>query len=304
MKVSVVVTSYNQASYLKLALDSVLQQTVLPTEIIVADDHSTRDDSPAVIRQYQSDYPHLVRGLFHHENLGIPRNRNSALREVKGDYVAILDGDDRLLPGFVEKHLAALRSNPSAGASYSDRYLLTASGERKRRNTTPEPSGQILSHIARGRSGILRSLLARYDFVKAAGLLDERFYHHDGFVLTLRLARLTPFVYLAEPLMEKREHAEGISRGISPAERARCYRDLLGEVMQQVNGLSRSEQKEIRRLWQSRIVREEILAEAQQSRMKGLRRLMLDLLRDPRTVSLKLARKIWSTGPSVSNAHN
>src|SRR5207302_1638938 len=97
-KVSVIITSYNQQEYLREAIESAIDQTVAAFEIIVADDHSTKDGSIETIREYAARYPRLVRGLFQEENVGIPKNRNSALRMVKGDHVAILDGDDRLLP--------------------------------------------------------------------------------------------------------------------------------------------------------------------------------------------------------------
>src|SRR5437762_12051460 len=78
------------------------------------------------------------------------------------------------------------------------------------------------TEIARCRC--LRSMVAKYDLVKAAGFLDENHYHYDGFILTLRLAKLTPFVYLPDPLMEKRDHAVGTSRGISFSEKSGVFR--------------------------------------------------------------------------------
>ena len=193
--VSLIITSYNQQGYLSEAIESAIDQTVAAFEIIVADDHSTMDGSIEAIREYEAQYPGLVRGLFQEKNVGIPKNRNSALQMVKGDYVAILDGDDRLLPRFIEQHAAALTASPQAHVSYSNRYDVNQLGERRRHDRNPQPSGDVLAYIARGRKGILRSMVAKYDLVKAAGFLDENHYHYDGFILTLRLAKLTPFVY-------------------------------------------------------------------------------------------------------------
>src|SRR5436309_16084799 len=103
-RVSVIITSYNQQEYLREAIESAIDQTVATFEVIVAADHSTKDGSIETIRQYAARYPGLVRGLFQEQHVGIPKHRNSALGVVKGNYVAILDGDDRLLPGFVERH--------------------------------------------------------------------------------------------------------------------------------------------------------------------------------------------------------
>ena len=230
-QISLIITSYNQQEYLREAIESAIDQTVAASEIIVADDHSTKDASIETIREFTAKYPGLVRGLFQEKNVGIPKNRNSALRMVKGDYVAIVDGDDRLLPRFIERHGDALAANPQAHVTYSNRYDINQRGERRSRDRSPEPSGDVLAYIARGRRGILRSMVAKYDLVKAAGFLDENYYYHDGFILTLRLAKLTSFVYLPDPLMEKRDHAGGVSKGISFSERERCFQDVLAEVM-------------------------------------------------------------------------
>jgi glycosyltransferase involved in cell wall biosynthesis len=253
LSVSVIITSYNQQQYLTDAIESAIDQTVTTFEIIVADDHSTKDGSVETIREYEARYPRLVRGLFQEENVGIPKNRNSALRIVKGDYVAILDGDDRLLPRFIEQHAAALIANPRAHVSYSNRYDVKPSGERRLRDQRLQPSGDVLAYIARGRKGILRSMVAKYDLVKAAGFLDEKHYYYDGFILTLRLAKLTPFVYLPDPLMEKRDHTGGVSKGVSFSEKERCFQDVLAEVMRVTADLPEKEKRVISKSWLEKI---------------------------------------------------
>jgi len=252
-QVSIIITSYNQQEYLREAIESAIDQTAAAFEIIVADDHSTKDGSAETIRKYAAKHPGLVRGIFQEKNVGIPKNRNSALQMVKGDYVAILDGDDRLLPRFIEQHGAALMANPQVHVSYSNRYDINQLGERRSHDRDPQPSGDVLAYIARGRKGILRSMVAKYDLVKAVGFLDENHYHYDGFILTLRLAKLTPFVYLPEPLMEKRDHAGGTSKGISFSEKERCFQDVLAEVMRVTVDLPEKEKRAISKNWLEQI---------------------------------------------------
>src|SRR5256714_14965234 len=147
-RVSVIITSYNQQEYLREAIESAIDQTVAAFEIIVADDHSTKDGSIETIREYAARYPGLVRALFQEKNVGIPKNRNSALRMIKGDYVAILDGDDRLLPRFIERHGAALTATPQVHVRYSNRYDINQLCQRCSHYHGQQSSGRVLSSIA------------------------------------------------------------------------------------------------------------------------------------------------------------
>ena len=296
-QVSVVITSYNQQDYLREAIESAIDQTVGAFEIIVADDHSTKDGSIEIIRQYEAKYPGLVRGLFQEKNVGIPKNRNSALRMVRGDYVAILDGDDRLLPKFIERHGAALTADARAHVSYSNRYDINHLGERRPHDRDPQPSGDVLAYIARGRKGILRSMVAKYDLVKAAGFLDENHYHYDGFILTLRLARLTPFVYLPEPLMEKRDHPGSSSKEISFLEKERCFQDVLAEVMRVTKDLPAKEKRAISKNWLEKISRLYLELKMEEGDWSGAwMEIARRVVSDPRRIksSLNIIRHILS----------
>jgi glycosyltransferase involved in cell wall biosynthesis len=97
MEVSVIITSYNQQSLLCEAIESVLEQTVTADEILIVDADSD-DGSQEVIKEYEENNPSQVVSILLEDDPGIPKMRNRALKEVSGDYVAILDGDDRFLP--------------------------------------------------------------------------------------------------------------------------------------------------------------------------------------------------------------
>jgi len=290
-RVSVIITSYNQERYLKEAIESVIGQSLKPHEIIIADDHSTADRSVDAIKTYADRYPGWIHGIFQKENVGIPRNRNSALREVTGNHVAVLDGDDRFLPNYLATLTTALMEHPEAGCAYSNRYQINTQGERGPiRNTVPEPSGDVFAYFAAGRMGILRSMLARYDLVKAAGLFDENFLHHDGFILSLRLAKLTKFVYLPEPLMEKRVHLGGFSKTISRQERIRCFEDVLSEVVRLSSNVPHFEMRRIEEIWFRRLLELQVLAAMEDGKkLKALLHVTRGFVRGPRHI-----RTLWS----------
>ena len=92
-KVSVIVTSYNNEQYIKEALDSVFMQKDIDFEVLLADDCST-DNSLLIMKEYVKKHPKISRILNRSKNLGMCLNMYDAYHKVKGEYIAILEGDD------------------------------------------------------------------------------------------------------------------------------------------------------------------------------------------------------------------
>ena len=224
-RISIIINSYNQRAYLIEAIESVLGQTLTPHEIIVADDMSS-DGSRETIREYERRSPGIVRGVFQEQNVGIPRNRNAALRAVTGNYVGILDGDDCFLPEKLEKQVAALREHPDAKVVYSNFRIVDPQRRPLRvkwRNR--QPSGNAFCDVARGKTGLLRTLLADYRVIKDAGFMDGRFPGYDGLWLTIKVAAACNIVYVDEILLDKRDHPDSDSKSLRIDER---LHDLMG----------------------------------------------------------------------------
>lgn len=296
-RVSIIVTSYNQRDHLIEAIESALSQTVRPFEIIVADDHSTRDDSAAVIADYAVRYPDCVKAVYQLENVGIPANRNSALALVQGDWVCILDGDDRLLPAFLQEHLKALAAHPGAGCSYSNLYYIGLDGARSSiRDGLVLPSGSVLADLVAFRPGLMRSMLMRTDLVRAAGALDVRHAHFDGYVLTLRLAAITQFVYVLQPLVEKRIDPKSVSSRAGLVERAAALRAASDEAFKFTGQLTDAEARQARETWYWVLLEADLAVDLEAGRRwRVLRRLAAGLFGRPcRARSYwRLASKLW-----------
>src|SRR3972149_1612026 len=95
-KVSVIIPTYNRASFLLQAIDSVLQQTLSDFEIIGVDDGST-DDTEAVVKVYGDQ----VRYVWT-PNGGVAHARNGGMQHARGTYLTFLDSDDLLYPYALE----------------------------------------------------------------------------------------------------------------------------------------------------------------------------------------------------------
>ena len=101
--VSVVVTNYNYARYLRSAIDSVLAQTYSPLEVIVVDDGSS-DDSTEIVKSYGDRVIRLLK-----PNGGHGSAVNAGFVLSRGEIVMFLDADDELLPQAVEQVVKAWR---------------------------------------------------------------------------------------------------------------------------------------------------------------------------------------------------
>lgn len=111
--VTIIVPCYNYGRFLAEAVESALEQTHAPLEVIVIDDGSM-DDSLEVASRYEPAVTVLTQ-----PNQGLVAVLNRGLREAAGEYFVILSADDALRPSYVETLLAALLKQPGAAYAYS-----------------------------------------------------------------------------------------------------------------------------------------------------------------------------------------
>lgn len=105
LKVSLIITTYNNPTALKKVTDSILTQIRLPDEVIIADDGSDKETAQ-VINEFSkiASFP-----LLHvwHEHMGFraAKIRNEAMKQSSGDYIILLDGDCVLNQYFISDHV-------------------------------------------------------------------------------------------------------------------------------------------------------------------------------------------------------
>src|SRR6266850_8161614 len=120
LRVTVLVATYNQASYLRQALDSLRAQTLAPDafEVIVINDGCT-DATPDILRDYRP-WARVVE----RDNRGLVPSCNEGLAMARGRYFARVDSDDVVASGWLEALLDPLERDPGACCAFSDRYEL------------------------------------------------------------------------------------------------------------------------------------------------------------------------------------
>lgn len=121
--ISVVMTTYNGEKYLKQQLDSILQQTIAPKEILIVDDGST-DNTVAIIKTYA--YDDRIRLLINEKNIGYIKSFEKGMLNATCSLVALSDQDDVWMPHKLETLLSQMQDNI---AVYSDSILIDENGE-------------------------------------------------------------------------------------------------------------------------------------------------------------------------------
>lgn len=214
-RVSIVMTAYNHASFIRQAIDSCLAQTLADFELIVVNDGS-RDATEAIVRTY--DDPRIV--LISQENRGPSLATNAGILAARGEYVALMSGDDVCEPHRLERQWEASRTHPGA-AVFSHVTLIDGDDV-----PIPDPDWihQVFNVPPYSRAVIARRFVSHGNILSApsafvprsllleAGLMNPALFQLQDFELWLRLLLRTDFYIVPMPLLRYRLHDGSLSR--------------------------------------------------------------------------------------------
>jgi len=199
--VSVRIPSYKHAAFIEECVRSVLAQSVTDLEIIVVDDCGG-DNSVALVRAL--DDPR-IRVYENEQNLGTYSTLNVALGHATGDWIAILNSDDRWHPDKLEKQLVLLNQTKLAW-SYTLGQQIDAAGEvlpfDQHQDWPTESVQDLTPHLLECNRILASSVVFRRG---AATMLDGLCYCGD-WMLALKLALAGPAAFVDEPLTDWRQH--------------------------------------------------------------------------------------------------
>jgi glycosyltransferase involved in cell wall biosynthesis len=220
-RVSVLMTAYNRADYIGVAIESVLASTLQDFELLVVDDGST-DQTLEIAREIAARDPR-VKVHANEKNLGDYPNRNHAASLARGEYLKYLDSDDYIYPHGLEVMVRIMDANPAAGVG------LCAYAE----NSRPHP---ILYESA----AAYRMHFSRVDLLSRAPgsaiIRREAFESLGGFTgrrqvgdheFWLRLASRYPVVTMPRDLVWDRCHAAQEQNYDSPAEKTFMHQAVM-----------------------------------------------------------------------------
>ena len=111
---SVLISVYKKEKpeYLKTALQSIINQTLQPTEIVIVKDGLLTQELDDCIKEYEKQYPELIKIIAFKENRGLGLALRDGVVACKYDYIARMDSDDIAKPDRFAKQFQYLKQHP------------------------------------------------------------------------------------------------------------------------------------------------------------------------------------------------
>lgn len=190
-KCSLVTPTYNWPEALELLLLSIIKQSILPNEVIVADDGS-RPETTELIKRFQKTFPIPLIHIWHEDNGNQkPKIMNKAIAKAKYEYIIEIDGDIIMHPDFIKDHLSFTKKGiylfgsrvniqksilSNIFKNKTTYFHFFSKGIKKRGRTLRIPFFMNFAKIHKKRSSKLRGCNMSFwkeDFIKVNGFNED-----------------------------------------------------------------------------------------------------------------------------------
>lgn len=237
--VSVIITTYNQARYIGATIQSAIDQDLADREIIVVDDGST-DATPTVVAGFRQEVVYLRQA-----NQGVAGSRNTGVRHARGEFLALLDGDDLWEPRKLSRQVSAAREHPLSGLIVADGIQVDDAGTILRPSLMAPSIAALLGSSESVTLRCYDQLLAQNVILTSSqvlvprtvldhvGLSDIRIGHASDWDLYLRIAARCEVTFLREPLTRWRYLPTSVS-GPQHLREMRWAADEIGVLRKQL----------------------------------------------------------------------
>ena len=195
--ISVVIPTYNRRQTIGRSIDSVLNQTLFPSEIIVVDDGSTDGTSDYI----QSNFPSIK--LLSQPNKGVSAARNMGIKSADANWIALLDSDDEWFSQKLEKQVLALSQNPDVKFCHTEEIWFRNGVHVNQMKKHQKYGGHIFGKCLDICRISPSSVLFHQSLLDDVGYFDKDLKVCEDYDLWLRITAKYPVLYIDEPLLKK-----------------------------------------------------------------------------------------------------
>lgn len=213
--ISIVIPLYNKEKSIASTLQSVCEQTYKDYEVVIVNDGST-DKSLDAVKDFVSrlEIGDWRLKIVSKENGGVCSARNRGIQEAKGEYIALLDGDDLWDKDYLAEQAALIRDFPDA-AMWGINFAETNNGKLVRRLSTGMPSGyrwyvDDYFQMPGRRSDLFcsSSVVIKKSIFDIVGLFDERIKYSEDIDMWYRIIATNKVVFYDRYMVYYRYDAE------------------------------------------------------------------------------------------------
>jgi glycosyltransferase involved in cell wall biosynthesis len=193
-KITILMANYNNNAYLKVAIESVINQSSSNWKLLIIDDNS-KDNSLEIIKPYLNDK--RIKLIVNEKNLGYIGTLKKMIKLAENDLVAIVDSDDALTPDAVETVLKYYNNNPEAKFIYS-KFIYCD----KNLKSTGKISGE---EIPVGKSNLSKSYSSHFktftkNIYQECGGYDDSMIYAEDKDLIFKIEEVTKLHFIDKPL--------------------------------------------------------------------------------------------------------
>ena len=190
--ISVVIPTYNRRQTIGRSIDSILNQTLFPSEIIVVDDGSTDGTSDYI----QSNFPSIR--LLQQSKKGVSSARNMGIRSSNSDWVALLDSDDEWFPKKLEKQVMTLSQSPDIKFCHTEEIWIRNGVRVNQMKKHQKYGGHIFFKCLDMCRISPSSVLFHQSILDDVGYFDKDLKVCEEYDLWLRITAKFPVLYIDE----------------------------------------------------------------------------------------------------------
>ncbi len=207
MKISVIIPTYNRKKTLARAIQSVINQSLSPFEILIIDDGSNDGTEEWVKEKFQN-----IKYIYQN-NRGVSSARNIGIENANGDWVAFLDSDDEWLPNKLHEQVKTIESNPKIKFFHTNEIWIRNGVRVNQMKKHKKYGGYIFEKCLDICRVSPSSVLIQKEVFDNIGVFDESLRVCEDYDLWLRITSKYPVVFLDLPLIYKYGgHADQLSK--------------------------------------------------------------------------------------------
>lgn len=224
--VSICCITYNHEHYIKDALEGfVMQKTNFPFEIVISDDCS-KDGTRAMIAEYKTKYPHLIRDISPDKNMGATPNFLYVQQSAEGKYIALCEGDDYWTdPYKLQKQVDFMESHPDYVACFHNAFVDYGEGR------------YLFNSLMENHYPTTEDIIERKWFISTQTLLYRNLHLqcpewgykviNGDYLNELLLAKEGKFYYMDDLMAVYRQMGQGVSATMLNANKIKMYDGLI-----------------------------------------------------------------------------